>query len=277
MTPRLPLVLAAVLAGTPAAAPRLLPSPSQAHCEAAARNVVLYHDGTLITGDSVVAGDRATGAARLVRVCETRTLRLKRHELSLDTSPIGDVSVTGWDRDYVEVVVRLTAAARAEGDALQLLADARIETEPTVRAVMRARQPRGGHRAWVAADFEVRAPRALALELTTRVGDIALTDVGGPVRARTTTGNVRVAVPAGVSETWGGLDAETATGAIDVALPAGLSAVVRARTTLGTVRADGLPFGAGACGGRACTGALGRGGATLRAVTATGAVVLRRR
>jgi hypothetical protein len=186
---------------------------------------------------------------------------------------MGDVSVTGWDRDYVEVVVRLAAAARTEGEALRLLADTRVETAPTVRAVVPAQRAGGTRRTWIAADFEVRAPRSTALDLTTHVGDIALSDVGGPVRARTATGDVR----ARVGRVWGGLDAETATGAIDVAVPAGLPAAVRARTTLGTVRVEGLPLAGADCGGRSCVGVLGSGGVTLRASATTGDIVLRRR
>ena len=232
------------------------------------------------------------------RVCEERTLTLSPRDLVLDASTNGGVSVTAWDRDEIQVIARIQAEAPSEAEARQLVDAVRVETGRTIRAISPELGSREGHRnRWVSTSFEVRVPRSTDLDLKalnggirvdgvqgeiraeTLNGGIAINEAAGDVRARTTNGGVTVGLAGG---TWdgAGLDVETTNGGISISIPSDYSADLTASTQMGRISADGLTTRGqhrrGRWTGETIEGAIGQGGAPIRAVTTNGRVSIRR-
>lgn len=233
-----------------------------------------------------------------IRVCEERTVTLDARDLVLDASINGGVKVTAWDRDEIEIVARIEAAAPTEAEARQLVDATRIETGGTVRAISPETKVRDGRQnSWVSTSFEVRVPRTTDLDLKalnggisvegvegdieaeTINGGISLNNVAGDVRAHTTNGGVSVGLVGG-SWDGAGLDVETTNGGISISIPNDYSADLTASTQMGRISADGLTTRGqrqrGRWTGETIQGTIGQGGAPIRAVTTNGGVSIRR-
>lgn len=194
----------------------------------------------------------------------------------------------------MDVLVTVHARASSDADARAVARQVRVASEG---GVLRATGPATRRSAswWVS--YDVRAPRRSDLTLETRNGPlsvaevtgrmdlqaengpISLDDVGGAVRARLENGPLTVSLT-GTEWTGEGLDAETRNGPVVLRVPEGYNAQLEAGTINGPMEI-GFPvmvqgrFGAGRGTQRLQT-VLGRGGATVRAVTTNGPAVIRR-
>jgi hypothetical protein len=233
--------------------------------------------------------DRAT-------FCEERSMGWSARSggsLDVDASPNGGVSVTGWDRDSIDVTVRIQA--QAEDD------DAARQIAQQVRAVrdgdrLNAEGPSSRrHESW-SVSYVVRAPRHTNLDLNTLNGPLAASDVtgtlrltavngpltldglGGDVHAHAQNGPLRVSLM-GTRWDGAGLDAETQNGPLTVDVPEGYNAAFETGTINGPMEIDFPVTVQGRIGvgsHRHLTTTLGSGGPPVRVVTTNGPAVIRR-
>lgn len=239
-----------------------------------------------------------------VRLCETRTLDLRGRQLTLDASPNGGISVTGWSRSEIQVVAHVEAWGDREDTARRLLRETEVHVRGrTVSTHLPKREGRQDQReGWSSVRYEVRVPREAELDLRTVNGGIVIADVAGTLSLRSTNGGIELENVGGEIDgrttngpvhvrlnqsPLGRLALETTNGPVTLVVPANLSAEVDARTSLGPVRIDGLPLEESGCNerGRArvpclngrVVGTLGQGGAALRLRTTNGPISLRGR
>lgn len=217
----------------------------------------------------------------------------------------GDVAVTGWDGDRVELTVTkrgLDAAALERATVETSVVDGVL----TLRTVDRSR----GTEERPSVSLAVRVPRTLpvaSLETTngraeasdvvgdlravSRNGDVGVRDVAGYVDLATQNGDVEAVGCTGVDgarTTNGDVDVEVAAlrgdatvgtdnGSVVVRVAPDLSADYRAATSLGRVRVVDLVATDRLDERRAASGRLGTGGHVLTARASTGDVELRPR
>lgn len=231
---------------------------------------------------------------RYERFCDERTIgwRGNRDPIAVDAGPNGGVTVTGWNRDSVNIVITVHAQGRTVEAARELAA------QVTVRAsngVIRATGPssRRGASWWVSYDISAPARSDLTLEtengplevsgvsgvldLRAVNGPITLADVAGNVRARLDNGPLTVSLT-GSSWTGQGLDAETRNGPVTIRIPDGYNAELETGTVNGPMDI-GMPItvqGRFGGGQQRLRTTLGRGGPSVRAVTTNGPAVIRR-
>jgi DUF4097 and DUF4098 domain-containing protein YvlB len=113
------------------------------------------------------------------------------------------------------------------------------------------------------------------MELRAENGPLSLDDVGGDVRGRTQNGPLTVRLT-GTRWVGEGLDAETTNGPVTIEIPDDYSARLETGTVNGPMRVD-FPITVQGRLNRRIETTLGSGGATIRAVTTNGPMVLRRR
>ncbi len=231
------------------------------------------------------------------RFCEERSLgwRARSGErLDVDAGPNGGVEVIGWDRDSVDVKVRIGVTARTEDGARAIARGIQVERSG---GRLNADGPSTGRREswWVS--YVIRAPRRADLvlesvngpvdvaditgtmQLDVVNGPLSLENVGGEVRARAQNGPLSV-VLAGSRWDGAGLDAETVNGPLTLEVPDGYNARLVTGTRNGPMDI-GFPvtvqgqIGAGRRQHLETT--LGSGGPTIRAVTTNGPATVRRR
>ena len=232
-----------------------------------------------------------------VKFCEERTMGWRQaggQSLTVDASPNGGVSVTGWDKDSVAVRVKVQTWGDDDQEAREMAQSIRITNQ---NGVLTTEGPRGygRHGGW-SVSFEIMAPRRVDLDLETmngplevedvtgrlrlqaQNGPLALMKVGGDVRAHAQNGPLHVELT-GTRWDGEGLDAETQNGPLTLLVPDGYNAQLETGTVNGPMDI-GFPITVqgriGMGSRRRITTTLGSGGPTVRAVTTNGPAVLRR-
>ena len=225
--------------------------------------------------------------------CEVRVtgFRLGGRTLTVDAGRNGGISIHAWDRDSVEVHERIQAQSDSRGDASDLARQVRVSVNgANIRADGPSFYRRNG--SW-SVSFDIWVPRSVNLELSasngpigitgtrgtvnadTENGPLALIGVSGDVHARTRNGPLHVAL-SGRRWEGGSLDAETTNGPVNLEIPGGYSAHLVTGTVNGPMRSD-IPLTLrGHISARRIETDIGGGGATVRAVTTNGPLVLRR-
>ncbi len=220
--------------------------------------------------------------------CEEREYSLAaRPDLEVDAGQNGGIAVTGWDRDEVRLVVRISASSRS-GDPREIARAVEVRTGATIEAS----GPRSLGRDHWSASFELMVPRATALRLAASNGGIRLADLTGEVAARTTNGGIHLSGGAGrvrgettngglhlelTGRTWegGGVDLSTTNGGVEIAVPDDYSAELEFGTVNGGMRLD-IPVTVQGRIDRRIRTQIGAGGPLIRATTTNGGVVVRR-
>jgi hypothetical protein len=226
---------------------------------------------------------------RYERFCEIRELTLPAGRIEVDAAPNGGIEVFGGNRTDVRVRAKVVAQARTEEEARALAAEVRIETTSGIRAV----GPRTGRDQGYWVSYELYVPETTDLKLETMNGGIALHEVkgtvefktmnggvtldstAGSVHGRTTNGGIDVALRGSAWE-GEGLDVETTNGGVKVRIPRDYSARLVTGTVNGGMQVD-FPVTVQGRVDRRLDVTLGQGGATIRAVTTNGGVVIGRR
>ncbi len=224
------------------------------------------------------------------RACEVRevTLPALNGTLRVDGGPNGGVALIGWDRKEVKIVARISANARSQGDADQMLKEIRVLTDGAIRAEG-PRTSRG--RGW-GVSFDIYLPRRAdvtaettnggvrakqvtgRLSLATTNGGVTLDDVGGDVRAETVNGGVTVRL---TGDRFNGerLEASATNGGVRLEIPEGYNARLEAETTNGGLQTD-FPITVQGRIDRRISTTLGRGGPLVSVRTVNGGVRIRR-
>lgn len=227
--------------------------------------------------------------------CEERVIGWRAaggQALAVDAGPNGGVTVSGWDRDSVHVIVRIQARAGSDEEARELAGRIRVNREA---GDLSAEGPDSRRYASWSVSYEIYAPTRTDLRLSTVNGPLAVEDmvsrmtlevqngplslqhVGGDVRARAQNGPLHVEL---MGSRWegAGLDASTQNGPIVLEVPENYNAELETGTVNGPMDV-GFPVTVqGRFGGRnrRLTTRLGEGGPMIRAVTTNGPAVIRR-
>ncbi len=231
-----------------------------------------------------------------VTFCEERSMGWSARAgaaLNVDASPNGGVSVSGWDRDSVDVTVRIQTQADDDDAARQIAQQVRVAHEGDR---LNAEGPSSRRHTGWSVSYVIRAPRRTNLDLNTENGPLAVEDItgtlrlaaingpltldrlGGDVHAHAQNGPLRVSLQ-GSRWDGAGLDAETQNGPLTVEVPEGYNAAFETGTINGPMEID-FPvtvqgrIGTGAR--RHLTTTLGSGGPPVRVVTTNGPAVIRR-
>lgn len=229
------------------------------------------------------------------RHCEERTMGWRAggaQSLAVDAGPNGGVTVSGWDRDSVHVIVRVQAHAGSDAEARELAGEIRVNRSGDE---LSADGPDSRRYASWSVSYEIYAPTRTDLRLTSVNGPIAVEDMvsrmqldvqngplslqhlGGDVRARAQNGPLHVEL-SGTRWEGTGLDASTSNGPIVLEVPENYNAELETGTVNGPMEV-GFPVTVqGRFGGRnrRLTTTLGSGGPMIRAVTTNGPAVIRR-
>ena len=245
-------------------------------------------------GRSDWCADTGTGNWRRETHCEIKEETLARQaSLDVDASANGGIRVLGWDRPDTRVRARVSAWARTESRAREIVSQIRLLTDG---GRIRADGPfSDGNEGW-SVSFELQVPREARLRLEARNGGISiasfrgsadfrttnggvrLDDVSGDIRGETTNGGVSVDLR-GTRWEGAGLDVQTRNGGVRMSIPDGYSAELETGTVNGGVNID---FPITVQGNlrdfrRRITTRLGSGGARIRATTTNGGVSISRR
>ena len=220
---------------------------------------------------------------------EERTLS-GRGTIRINADPNGGVTVVGEDRRDIELRARISAHARTEDRAEEIVKDVVLRTGGLE---ISAEGPRTSRRESWSVSYELHVPRSSALwvratnggisvaevegemDLQTRNGGLTLLAVAGDVRAHTQNGGVDVVLE---GRRWDGrgLDVETQNGGVDLSVPEGYSAELETGTVNGGLDID-FPVRVSGRISRRISTTLGDGGAPIRVVTTNGGVTIRRR
>jgi len=207
-------------------------------------------------------------------------------------TPLGSISVVGWDQPDVLVRARVEAAAPTKAEADDLAAE--IQPNVVGTSVSVAAPARTSKRNW-SVSFEILMPRAANLSLHTSVGSISIADMKGTIRFVAKTGSVSLDRLAGDvqgstnvgsisivldGDHWDGdtLAVKTNVGSTALKVPAFYSAHFSLTTNIGKIDATALgaptyiPTGF-KLGGNV-TLDTGSGGATIAAETNVGSIAV---
>jgi hypothetical protein len=225
--------------------------------------------------------------------CEVRVIgfRLGGRTLNVDARENGGISIHAWDRDSVEVHERIQASGYSSSEAADIGHQVRVSVND---ARVRADGPSSGRRnsSW-SVSYDIWVPRSVNLDLqatngpigingtrgsvnaSTVNGPLSLIGLSGQVHARTSNGPLHVSL-AGKRWEGGSLDAETTNGPVSLDIPESYAAHLVTGTVNGPMRSDFPITLQGNISARRIETDIGGGGATVRALTTNGPLVLRR-
>jgi DUF4097 and DUF4098 domain-containing protein YvlB len=226
-----------------------------------------------------------------VRFCDVREKRISApRQLDVDGQQNGSVSVHGWDRSDVLIQAKIQTEAEEASDARDLANAITIDVDG---GHVRAEGPSSGRRQSWSVSYDIWMPRQTNLHASTHNGGVSVEDVdarlelsavnggihlrgvSGDVRGETSNGPLNVILD---GDQWRGpgLDLRTTNGPVNLEIPDGYSAQLETGTVNGGMRID-FPVTLQGNIGRRITTQLGRGGASIRAVTTNGPVEIHRR
>lgn len=230
------------------------------------------------------------------RFCEERAMGWRSsagQSLTVDASPNGGVSVTGWDKDSVHVILKIQTYAGTDAEAQELAQSLRVVND---NGTMHVQGPSSRRWSSWSVSFEIFAPRRVNVDLSTLNGPLGVEDItgtlrltaqNGPLSLENVAGDVRAHAQNGplhvtlTGSRWEGtgLDAETQNGPLVLEIPDGYNAELETGTVNGPMDI-GFPITVqgriGMGSRRRITTRLGTGGPTVRAVTTNGPAILRR-
>jgi DUF4097 and DUF4098 domain-containing protein YvlB len=200
----------------------------------------------------------------------------------------GDVHITAWDRNEVQV----DAAKRASTQ--ERLDDARIVVDAARGSIsIRTHYPGQGNSEHPAiVDYTVKVPRTArldqvklvngSLEISGIKGEVHASSVSGAIRTHGLAGNVKLSTVSGRLEaSFEELEASrsismnSVNGAIEILLPMDAHADLQADTVSGGISSDfGRPTERGKFPGRHWSGALKGGGARIRVSNVDGTILV---
>ena len=221
--------------------------------------------------------------------CEIREITLaSTGSVDINTGGVGAIAVQGWDNPWVFVRAAVNTSADDSWQARQIALSVALDTSSNR---IWASGPFG--KSWAVA-YQVFVPHASALELNTRVGAVAISDVTGTIHFNVGVGAVALSGLAGEVEGKNGVGAiaitlsgdhwdgkgvrvETGMGAIRINAPTDYSASFDLRTAMGAIETSfpgARPTSAGFMGKKLALQA-GTGGASIYAATSMGEIDLK--
>lgn len=226
------------------------------------------------------------------KFCELRHAGFRASaSLQIDPGGNGGVAVVGWDRDSVDISIRIQADAGSVADAKEIAADVTVEAGA---GRIQVRGPSTGRRESWSASLVVRVPRKSGLDIATTNGPIGVEDISGTMRLKTVNGPLDLTNLAGdvharvqngpmtvtlQGHSWEGtgLDAESVNGPVTLSLPDNYNAELETGTVNGPMSTS-QPLTVTFQGRMKSRihATLGKGGAPVRVVTTNGPLTIGR-
>lgn len=249
--------------------------------------------GLILAALTGCSGERATE-----EILESYSVKLGT-TVSIN-NPNGDVMVTGWDGDKVEIY-----AFKESMHGREALDEVDIFIEVADEMIIRTEHPAA--QAKVSVSYQVKIPENVFLEivegsngdisienlsgnvaLTTSNGSITATGVYGTVSARSSNGDINISdvrglgilqtsngnINAELPRLSDGLNIKTSNGSVTLALAPALEADLAVKTSNGTVSYSGLNIEASEIDQTALIGAMNGGGSKLNITTSNGSIEL---
>lgn len=226
------------------------------------------------------------------RACDVREYTMPAGPLTVDAGNNGGIRVQGWDRNEIRIQAVVTAHARSEAGAKQLVSEVQVQTGG---GKVSATGPTSRDREWWSVSYRINVPRQNDLDLQARNGGITIESVSGTIRFDTTNGGVRLndlggdvrgetrngglTVALGGTQWEGsGLDVQTSNGGVTVSIPDNYNADFSTRTVNGGFRSDyPLTLQGELSPSRGIMTTLGSGGPPVSVRTTNGGVRLNKR
>lgn len=224
------------------------------------------------------------------RFCEVRHAGFRSTgSVNIDPGTNGGIAIEGWDRDSVDVSIRIEAGASSVADAKALAGEVEVSASS---GKIEIDGPSTGRREFWSANLVVRVPNKTNVDATAVNGPIGVSDVTGTMRLRTTNGpvslegvggDVRARLQNGPltvalsGSEWNGagLDAESVNGPVTLTIPSNYNADLETGTVNGPMSSS-RPLTVtfqGRMKSRIQT-KLGKGGAPVRVVTTNGPITI---
>ena len=212
------------------------------------------------------------------------------------TNTNGDIEVSTWDREEIEIEAYKKVKSSSSDKARQAFDDLKVEIQQTSSGVtIDTDYPRssGGWFGGVSSSvqYTIRIPAEADLDLETTNGKIEVEGAHGRIELGTTNGGLRVKDAGGsvsARSTNGSIDVElgsidadedmtlrTTNGGISLSLPSNIQASLSARTTNGSVSTDFPVTVQGTFRKNRLEGDLNGGGASLDLKTTNGSIKIR--
>ena len=253
---------------------------------------------TLTLFASALALMFALGAAKAETLEETidRTLPFAPGSLLELSNTNGDVEITAWDRDEIQIEAYKKVKASNDDRARRAFEDLEVVMQESSTGVsIETEYPRGMSGWWgsvsSSVQFEIRVPRQADLRIETVNGKVFVAGIYGRIDLETTNGGVKAKDAGGsvtARTTNGGIDVElrefsaaedmdfrTTNGSITVSLPGDIQADLTARTTNGSVQTDFPITVQGTFRKNRLEGEINGGGASIELRTTNGSIRIR--
>lgn len=208
----------------------------------------------------------------------------------------GDVEITAWDRQEIQIEARKKVKSSSSSKAQEAFEELEILIEATGNGVrVDTEYPRGMDSWWrnvsSSVRYSIRIPEQADMDVETvngkifiegvhgRIdlgstnGGIRVEEAGGSVTARTTNGSIDVEL--GQVEPTADMSFRTTNGGITLTLPSDLQASLTARTTNGSVQTDFPITVQGTFRKNRLEGEINGGGAAIELKTTNGSIRIR--
>jgi hypothetical protein len=205
---------------------------------------------------------------------------------------VGSITIDGQDVVNCSVTATITVKAPTEEEAKELAEQIKIELEQDGNTLtVKTTKPRKKRRRSISISFKIIAPKQTALQISSDVGEIlisnitenikAQTDVGkisckeisGDIDLRVNVGKVNVVYSKTASAACN-VTIKTDVGSIDITTPPECSAVVQANTDVGSITTD-MPLTIKGRVGKKLQGTIGAGEGKLNLRTDVGSIRIR--
>ncbi|MDT8303159.1 MAG: DUF4097 family beta strand repeat-containing protein [Sedimentisphaerales bacterium] len=205
---------------------------------------------------------------------------------------VGSITIDGQDVTNCDVTAAITVKAPTEEEAKELARQIKIELEQNGDTLtVKTTKPRQKRRRSISINFKIVVPKQTALQISSNVGEIhvsnitedikAQTDVGkisckeisGDIDLKVDVGKVNVVYSKTASAACN-VTIRTDVGSIDITTPPECSAAVQANTDVGSISTD-MPLTIKGRVGKNLQGTIGAGEGKLSLMTDVGSIRIR--
>lgn len=225
-----------------------------------------------------------------------RTLPFAAGSLLELSNTNGDVEITSWDRDEIQIEAYKKVKSSNDDRARQAFADLEVNINETGTGVkIETEYPKGKSGWWGSVSssvrYSIRVPRQADLVIETVNGKVVVEEVQGRIDLESTNGGIKAEDAGGsvtARTTNGGIDVElqefdndedmnfrTTNGSITLTLPSDIRANLSARTTNGSVQTDFPITVQGTFRKNRLDGEINGGGASIELKTTNGSIRIR--
>ncbi|MBW7991234.1 MAG: DUF4097 domain-containing protein [Planctomycetes bacterium] len=214
-----------------------------------------------------------------------------RSTLALENE-VGSITIDGQDVTNCDVTATITVKAPTEEEAKELAEQIKIELEQDGDALtVKITKPRKKRRRSISISFNITVPKQTALQISSDVGEIRISNITENIKAQTDVGKISCKEISGdidlkvdvgkVNVVYSktapaacNVNIKTDVGSIDITIPPECSAAVQANTDVGSITTD-MPLTIKGKVGKNLRGTIGAGEGKLYLRTDVGSIRIR--